>query len=251
MAARDGDRGARLSTADNSSELLSESESRVVDHADTAPGAGVEPLRAPEGVPLTTRLLEIFIAAFVLLVTLPLMLCIALIIRWGTPGPALFFQTRVGINKKPFRFVKFRTFYEGSREKFPHLYDYNYSETELANLKFKTDDDPRITPQGRWLRRTSLDELPNFWNVLKGDMTLVGPRPEIPELVPYYKGEMLEMFTVRPGITGRAQTSGRGHLGFYETVAYDVEYVRRRSFLFDLKIILKTLQRLIGGDGAF
>jgi len=118
-------------------------------------------------------------------------------------------------------------------------------------LKFKNDNDPRVTPQGRWLRRLSVDELPNFWNVLTGDMALVGPRPEIPEMLPYYKGEMLEKFLVRPGVTGLAQISGRGRLGFYETVDLDVSYVRNRSFLLDLRIMARTVALIILRDGAF
>jgi lipopolysaccharide/colanic/teichoic acid biosynthesis glycosyltransferase len=108
-----------------------------------------------------------------------------------------------------------------------------------------------VTPQGHWLRKSTLDELPNFWNVLTGRMALVGPRPEIPEMLPYYGGDMLLKFTVRPGITGLAQISGRGRLGFHETVALDVEYVRRRSLTLDLKIILLTIQKIVTRDGAF
>ncbi|MEQ1848165.1 MAG: sugar transferase, partial [Nitrospira sp.] len=128
---------------------------------------------------------------------------------------------------------------------------YRYSPNELLDLKFKNDNDPRVTPQGRWLRRLSVDELPNFWNVLTGDMALVGPRPEIPEMLPYYKGEMLEKFLVRPGVTGLAQISGRGRLGFYETVDLDVSYVRNRSFLLDLRIMARTVALIILRDGAF
>ena len=112
-------------------------------------------------------------------------------------------------------------------------------------------NDPRVTPQGEWLRKSTLDELPNFWNVLRGDMALVGPRPEIPEMLPYYEGEMQLKFRVRPGITGLAQISGRGRLGFYETVKYDVEYVKNRSFRLDLKILLITIYKIVARDGAF
>jgi lipopolysaccharide/colanic/teichoic acid biosynthesis glycosyltransferase len=114
----------------------------------------------------------------------------------------------MGINRKPFRFVKFRTLYADARQRFPKLYSYQYTAEELEQLKFKVEDDPRVTPQGRWMRRSTLDELPNFWNVLTGDMALVGPRPEIPEMLRYYHGDMLLKFTVRPGITGMAQISG-------------------------------------------
>src|SRR5207253_4853875 len=127
----------------------------------------------------------------------PIMLLEAIVIRLGTPGPVLFFQSRVGAGCKPFPFVKFRTLFADARERFPELYAYQYSEEEIAKLKFKIYPDPRVTQQGRWLRQTSLDELPNFWNVLTGDMALVGPRPEIPEMLPYYRGWILEQFSVR------------------------------------------------------
>jgi len=202
-------------------------------------------------VSLATRLLEIVVASIALLITSPLMLLTALVIKFGTPGPALFRQDRVGANFKLFRFVKFRTLYADARKRFPELYAYRYDDEQLKALKFKVEDDPRVTPQGKWLRRSTMDELPNFWNVLTGDMALVGPRPEIPEMLPYYRGNMLLKFSVRPGITGLAQISGRGRLGFHETVEYDVEYVRRRSFAFDVKILFRTLWLILVRDGAF
>lgn len=202
-------------------------------------------------VSLAQRAVEMTVAAFALLVTSPIMLLFAILIRLGTPGPALFFQDRLGLDRKPFRFVKFRTLYADARQRFPHLYAYQYDSEELKDLKFKVVNDPRVTPQGAWMRRSTMDEVPNFWNVLTGDMALVGPRPEIPEMLVYYKGEMLQKFTVRPGITGLAQISGRGRLGFYETVNLDVEYVKRRSLLLDLKIVLLTVYKMITQEGAF
>jgi lipopolysaccharide/colanic/teichoic acid biosynthesis glycosyltransferase len=197
------------------------------------------------------RVVEILIASVVLLLTLPVMLAIGIVIRLGSPGPALFFQPRVGRDGRLFRFVKFRTLYADARERWPELYAYRYDDEELATLKFKVPDDPRVTREGAWLRKSTLDELPNFWNVITGDMALVGPRPEIPEMLPYYRGEMLEKFTVRPGITGLAQISGRGRLGFHETVALDVEYVRKRSLLVDLRVVVLTIYKMLSRDGAF
>lgn len=202
-------------------------------------------------VPFLLRVFEVTVAGVILLICLPVILIQWVIIRLGTPGPGLFFQHRVGIGQRLFQFVKFRTMYVDARERFPYLYAYRYSPDELLSLKFKNDNDPRVTPQGRWLRRLSIDELPNLWNVLTGEMALVGPRPEIPEMLPYYKGEMLEKFSVRPGVTGLAQISGRGRLGFYETVDLDVSYVRNRSFLLDLQIMAKTVALIILRDGAF
>lgn len=197
------------------------------------------------------RVVEIVFALIVLVLTLPVMLLIALIIRIDSPGPVLFIQKRMGKGAKPFTFVKFRTMYVHARERFPELYAYKYTAEELSHLKFKVDHDPRVTSAGVWLRRSSFDELPNFWNVLTGDMALVGPRPEIPEMLPYYRADMLLKFSVRPGVTGPAQISGRGRLTFYDTVNYDLEYVRRRSFSYDIKVLLTTVSKVLVQDGAF
>ena len=116
-------------------------------------------------------------------------------------------------------------------QRFPHLYAYDYSDDELPTLYFKLADDPRLTRFGRHLRRTSLDELPNFINMLKGEMTLVGPRPEIPQMVRYYQPDQLAKFSVHPGLTGLAQMSGRNILRFEQTIALDLEYVGRAHFV--------------------
>lgn len=215
----------------------------------TAPSPQVRP--ATFGVSRVERCVECAVAASALVSAAPLLVVLAWIVRRGTTGPALFRQVRLGLGGVPFTFVKFRTLYADARERFPELYAYRYSDAELRDLKFKVTDDPRVTPQGRWMRRSTLDELPNFWNVLRGDMALVGPRPEIPEMLPYYHGDMLRKFSVRPGITGLAQISGRGRLGFYETVDLDVEYVRTRSWRLDLKILLLTAYKILTRDGAF
>ena len=202
-------------------------------------------------IPLATRAVEVVVASVVLALTAPIMLVVGWIIRRGTPGPAVFRQTRVGRDGRPFTFYKFRTLYHDARERFPELYLYEYSQEELRTLKFKIVDDPRVTPEGKWLRKSTLDELPNFWNVLKGDMALVGPRPDIPEMLRYYKGDMIRKFDVRPGVTGLAQVSGRGRLSFYDTVKCDVEYVENRSFRYDMKIIWLTIRKILARDGAF
>jgi len=198
-----------------------------------------------------TRAVEILIAAIALIVTSPIMLILALIVRWDSPGPALFRQRRVGLNGRPFWFVKFRTLYVDARQRCPELFAYDYSPDELRTLHFKVEDDPRVTRVGRWLRRSTLDELPNFWNLLKGEIALVGPRPEIPEMLKHYTPEQLLKFTVRPGITGLAQTHGRGNLAFQRTIDWDLEYVRQQSIWLDLKIILRTIWMLLTLDGAF
>ena len=208
------------------------------------------PVGAP-GVPLIVRLFEICVAGTALILATPVMALIAVIIRIGSPGPALFRQARLGLNGEPFMFVKFRSFYADARERFPHLYEYRYGETEIRTMQFKRPDDARITPQGRWLRACSLDELPNLFLVLTGKLALVGPRPQIPEMLPYYQGIMLERFSVRPGLTDLAHVSGRSSLSFYETTAMDVAYVRNKSWRLDLWILWRTLILVIKRDGAF
>lgn len=179
------------------------------------------------------------------------MLLVALAIRIDSPGPALFRQRRVSRGGRLFWFLKFRTFWADARERFPELYAYQYTPEEIERLQFKAPNDPRVTRIGEWLRTTTLDELPNLWNVLTGDMALVGPRPEIPEMLPYYRDEDLIKFSVPPGITGLAQISGRGRLKFFETADLDTEYVRKRSFLLDLRILARTFWLIARRDGAF
>ena len=200
---------------------------------------------------LIRRSVEIAVAVVALLLTWPLMLLVAIIVKLDTPGPALFRQTRVGLNGRHFTFYKFRTLYADARERFPELYAYTYTPEQVRTLKFKREADPRVTPAGRWLRKSTLDELPNFWNLLKGDIALVGPRPEIPEMVLHYRPEQLVKFSVKPGITGFAQTHGRGNLSFQDTITYDIEYVRRRSLAMDIRLICRTFLMLIKFDGAF
>ena len=186
------------------------------------------------------RLLDIVVSLVALIITAPLMALIALLVRIDSPGPAVFRQIRVGRGNTHFRFYKFRTMYVDARERFPEHYTYDYGSTPVSTVYFKLADDPRLTRVGRWLRRTSFDELPNLFNVLKGEMSLVGPRPEIPEMLCHYQLEQLVKFEVKPGLTGNAQVSGRNILRFGETVARDLEYVARRSFWVDLRILVKT-----------
>jgi len=160
-------------------------------------------------------------------------------------------RRRVVIVGRPFVFCKFRTMHVDARQQFPELYRYQYSAEQIQSMKFKIGDDPRLTRFGAWLRRTSLDELPNLWNVLMGDMTLVGPRPEIPEMSPYYTPDQQRKFSVPAGVTGLAQVNSRGHLTFQKTVALDCEYVDSRSLWNDLKILWRTAIKVLANDGAF
>jgi lipopolysaccharide/colanic/teichoic acid biosynthesis glycosyltransferase len=198
-----------------------------------------------------SRAFEFAVAVLALALAAPLMGVIAILIRRGTPGPAIFRQRRIGLDGRPFTFLKFRTHYVDSKERFPEWCAYQFDDDECSNVRLQEEQDPRVTPQGKWLRRTSLDELPNFWHVLTGEMALVGPRPEMLEMLRYYKGDTLAKFSVRPGITGLAQVSGRGKLTFAETVALDLEYVRIRSVRTDFAILRRTALMVIQADGAY
>lgn len=228
---------------------------------------------------LYRRTLDISISSAALVVGAPIMLALAIIIRLDSPGPAIFRQIRMTRNRrelerdrrarkraskqsasadrrsfttagKPFVFYKFRTMYADARERFPELYAYDYSDEEIKSIRFKVDRDPRITRVGRFLRKTSLDELPNFWNVLRGDMTLCGPRPEIPEMSGYYTQEQLKKFKVDAGLTGPSQIFGRGDLSFQETAQMDAAYAVNRTLKGDLLILVRTLEAVVFGRGA-
>lgn len=222
-----------------------------------------------------------FVAALIgLLVGLPLILIAAVAVRLDSPGAALFRHTRPArsvcvrgrdLAGRPellpppggyrfeaqycvpayFTLIKLRTMYADARSRFPGYYAYEYS-PENFHSQFPTiQDDPRVTRVGRLLRRLSVDELPNLWSVLIGDMALVGPRPEAPEVLQFYTPEEMIKFTVKPGITGLAQISGRGLLTWGETLALDLEYVRTRTILLDLKVIVLTVWRVASRYGAF
>ncbi len=224
-----------------------------------------------------TRAVECGIALTALILGLPIMSVIALIIKIDSRGPVIFQQTRIGKNYRangngiydpnrrnfsvnrrnrdlggrPFTFYKFRTMHVDAKDRFPDLYRYKYTQEEIAGLYFKIPDDPRLTPFGRRLRKTTLDELPNFLNILKGDMSLVGPRPEIPEMIKYYEGNGKRKFDIKPGITGLAQVNGRGLLNFKETVQLDQFYVEKKNWRLDMKIILRTIKVSFLRIGAF
>jgi len=211
------------------------------------------PARGRRGLVLRTikRASEILIAATALIVTSPILLLVAIIVRLDSPGPAVFRQLRVGADGRLFWFYKFRTLYADAKTRFPELYAYDYSREELQTICFKRRDDPRVTRAGLWLRKSTLDELPNLWNLLKGDIAVVGPRPEIPEMLKHYRPGQLVKFSVRPGITGLAQTQGRGRLSLQETITLDIEYVQNQSLWLDIRIVCRTLRMVLTRDGAF
>lgn len=174
------------------------------------------------------------------------MLLIALWIRLDSPGPALFKPTRIGFNGKPFTMYKFRTMRVGGEKDWLKRFDPD----KIGEFVFQTDEDPRLTKSGRALRKTSLDELPNLLNVLGGTMSLVGPRPEEPEIVEHYDERARRRLAVKPGITGPAQISGRGELPLKQVIDKDIEYVDNHSFLYDLKIFCRTPFSVFSRRGA-
>ena len=203
------------------------------------------------GYKIVKRILDIVISLIVLIISSPLILFIAIIIKIYDSGPIFFKQYRVGRLGREFLLYKFRSMYKDARERFPELYKYSYTEEDMRNLTIKREDDPRVTRVGKWLRRTSFDELPNFINVLKGDMHLVGPRPDIWENIRHYPKDHLRKLSIKPGITCIAQINGRGRLSFFQTNIYDLEYMDHRSLTLDFKILYKTVLVIIKRDGAF
>jgi lipopolysaccharide/colanic/teichoic acid biosynthesis glycosyltransferase len=182
-----------------------------------------------------------------LLLLLPLFPFIVALIKLETPGPVFFRQHRVGRRGGLFACYKFRSMCGDAEHRKDQLQHLN----EATGAAFKIKDDPRITGVGRFLRRSSLDEFPQLWNVLRGDMTVVGPRPQIPSEVAEYSPADALRLLVRPGLTCLWQVSGRSQLDFAEWMALDREYVRRRSFGFDLQILLRTLPAVIERKGAY
>ena len=187
------------------------------------------------------------VALFALLALLPFLAVIALMIKLTDPGPALFRQTRVGRNGRLFTVYKFRTMVADAESRKAELMALN----EGDGLLFKIRRDPRVTRVGGWLRRYSMDELPQFINVLVGDMSLVGPRPALPAETSEYGRHVRRRLAVRPGITGLWQVSGRSDLSWDEAVRLDVRYVENWSFVLDLQILWKTWSAVTHGDGAY
>ncbi len=167
--------------------------------------------------------------------------------RFSSRGPALFTQVRAGRAGKPFKILKFRTMCHDAEERIGEV----ISPDDLAEPMFKLRDDPRVTKVGRYLRRTSLDELPQLFNVLRGDMSLVGPRPEELWLVERYGETQRFRLEMRPGLTGPMQVHGRGELNFQERLAVEREYVENYSIRKDLKILLRTVSAVWRAPGAY
>jgi exopolysaccharide biosynthesis polyprenyl glycosylphosphotransferase len=194
------------------------------------------------------RVVDVVGAAAGLIVASPIMAAVAVMVRWDSPGPVLFAQTRVGQGGRPFRIIKFRTMREGAHEVRDDLLSQSlYRDARL----FKIPDDPRVTRVGRFLRRTSLDELPQLINVLRGEMSLVGTRPPLPSEVAQYEEHHFARFDMKPGITGPWQVSGRNNVtDFEEVVRLEKEYLRRWSLTTDFGILLRTVPAVLRMRGA-
>jgi lipopolysaccharide/colanic/teichoic acid biosynthesis glycosyltransferase len=217
---------------------------RLARRPDRPPGVDVAAVRSVEARPVAPmgpaaaalkRGLDIAVALGVLAASAPLMGILAVLIKRESQGPAIFSQWRLGQDCRPFRFYKFRTMYADWPTRFPELAGFNFDKDRMEQVYLH--------------RRTSLDELPNFWNILVGQMSLVGPRPELPDMLPYYPTR--DKFAVKPGLTCWAQIRGRGELNFPDTLAMDLEYVRTRSLRIDVRILAETVKAVVTGRGAY
>ena len=210
----------------------------------TFPRPGVSLIRTPYGV--SKRVLDVVLCICLLPIAIPLMLLCAVAIWFDDPGPLVFAQWRTGWGGRRFKMYKFRTMFANAEElkkKYIHL-------NELTLPDFKITNDPRVTRVGRFLRKTSMDELPQLFNVLKGDMSLVGPRPTSFDVATYdlWHTERLE---VKPGVTGLWQVSGRSDIDFDERLRLDIEYIERQCMLLDAWILYRTLISILKGRGAY
>ena len=201
------------------------------------------------------RLFDLGVGSLCLVVLSPLLLVVAVVVRLTTPGPALFRQVRVGRDSRPFVLYKFRTMYDGSPSDIHQEYVRKLLTDDQPPVGgpgglYKLEDDARITPIGRLLRRTSLDELPQLFNVIRGEMSLVGPRPALAWEAELMAPAHAHRFLALPGLTGLWQVSGRSRLTMRQALDLDVEYVRRQSLLFDLGILLKTIPVVFSTHGA-
>lgn len=201
-----------------------------------------------EGTRFLKRFIDIVGSVFLFFLFCPIMALIALIIKIGDGGPILYVTNRVGKWGKEFRFSKFRTMKIEADSMKEELILQNVHESDV---KFKMKEDPRVTVFGRILRKTSLDELPQLWNVLMGEMSLVGPRPPIPSEVARYSLEDRKRLDVKPGLTCFWQVSGRSDISFERQVEFDLAYIESQSFWLDMKLLLKTIPVVFLGRGAY
>ena len=190
------------------------------------------------------RLFDILVSAIVIVLLSPLVLIVILAIRLESSGSARFSQARVGKDGKVFNMWKFRSMYINSDKA-------KLSNDMSGGILFKMKKDPRITYMGKFIRKSSIDEIPQFWNVLKGDMSLVGPRPALPGEVAQYNSYQLQRLDIKPGITCIWQVSGRSEVSFQQQVEMDLEYISNQSFSLDIILLFKTIPAVLTGRGAY
>ncbi len=197
------------------------------------------------------RILDLVLATIIMLGFLPLFLILTILVKFTSRGPVFFVQERVGLRGRRFRMFKFRSMYADADHRVHRQYvEKLIRKGERGGRTYKLENDPRITPLGRWMRKFSLDELPQFLNVLRGDMSLVGPRPPIPYELEIYKPWHFKRLETKPGITGLWQVSGRNLLSFDQQAALDIKYIQHKSLALDLTIIFKTIPVMFSGIGA-
>ncbi len=196
---------------------------------------------------VSKRGLDLVGAVAGLLLAAPLMLMAIIATKLDTPGPVFFRHVRLGKNGKPFAMLKFRSMYQDAAV----MQTAMVADNDIPGPVFKIRSDPRVTPTGKFIRKYSLDELPPLWHVLTGDMSLVGPRPPVPEEVGRYEPWQRERLAVKPGLTCIWQVSGRSDVPFDEWVRMDIEYVRTRNMWQDLRLLLRTVPAVITGRGAY
>ena len=194
----------------------------------------------------TKRLIDIIGSSLGVIALSPLFLVVAILIRKESEGPVIFSQDRIGKDGVSFKMHKFRSMVQNAEELKEKLKEQN----EMSGPMFKMKEDPRVTRVGKFIRKTSIDELPQLINVLKGDMSLVGPRPSLPKEVKEFEPWMMERLNVKPGLTCYWQVSGRNNIDFEDWMKLDIKYVRERNTLTDLKLIFKTVFVLFGDENA-
>ncbi|MBD3179853.1 MAG: exopolysaccharide biosynthesis polyprenyl glycosylphosphotransferase [Candidatus Latescibacteria bacterium] len=204
------------------------------------------------------RILDILLSVPILILSLPFIIAVAIIIKCTSRGPVLFRQERIGRNGKPFMFLKLRTMKIGTSDRRHREFCKDFIKGSISSDRsgskkrtYKIVDDPRITGVGKFLRKSSLDELPQFLNILKGDMSLVGPRPSLKYEYKYYNDWHKRRTAVKPGLTGLWQVSGRSNVSFQEMINLDLYYIENWSIILDIKIILRTVPVVLFGKGAY
>ncbi len=195
---------------------------------------------------LVKRVFDVVFSGFLLVLLLPVFVVIALLIKLTSRGPLLYSQIRCGLNGRRFRLYKFRSMFDGAEDRFAEVQHLN----EMNGPAFKSSRDPRITPLGRTLRRLSLDEWPQLWNILRGEMSFVGPRPPIPEEVEKYERWQRRRLRMKPGLTCLWALEGRNQLDFTRWMRLDIDYIEQWSLLLDLKILFRTIPHVLSGRGA-